>query len=61
MLKRRVDCRIKSGNEGVEDRSRDAVRTGVIVTRIKESQKTSALYTNIRQRIPPSRKGRSYC
>jgi hypothetical protein len=32
MLKRRMDCRIKSGNDDVGDRSRDAVRTRVIVT-----------------------------
>jgi hypothetical protein len=33
MLSRRMDCRIKPGNDDMGYRSRDAVRTRVIVTR----------------------------
>jgi hypothetical protein len=46
------DCRVKPGNDDVRERSRDAVRTRVIVTRIKESYEAFALRTDLRQRMP---------
>jgi hypothetical protein len=33
MVTRRMDCRVKPGNDDVRQRSRDAIRTRVIVTR----------------------------
>jgi hypothetical protein len=52
MLSRRMDCRIKSGNDGVEKHSRGAFRTRVIVTSPNKTTKRFALRTDLRQRLP---------
>jgi hypothetical protein len=52
MLNCRMDCRIKSGNDGVRKPSRDAIRTRVIVTASNKTTKRFALRTDLRQRMP---------
>jgi hypothetical protein len=43
-----MDCRVKPGNDDVRKRSRDAVRTRVVV----QAAKVFALRTDLRQRMP---------
>jgi len=43
-----MDCRVKPGNDDTGERSRDAIRTRVIVT----PQDFFALRTDLRQRTP---------
>ena len=47
-----MDCRVKPGNDDVRKRSRDAVRTRVIVTASNKATKAFALRTDLRQSMP---------
>jgi hypothetical protein len=47
-----MDCRIKSGNDGVGDRSRDAVAPESLPRASNKTTKRFALRTDLRQRMP---------
>jgi hypothetical protein len=53
-----MDCRVKPGNDDMRKRSRDAVRTRVIVTAANKTTNAFALRTDLRQRMPAVDAGR---